>query len=286
VKNRREGKRGRARASLPRRSFTGCISSQPVSAAPLGGFTTSRVRHPTCVPGSDDARLMDLYIMLPSHIITAVAFARLDLGDTLDRPAPQLIGAALFTGHVANASVQFALDAAVLSARDAPETLLTWLNHRLEHDRSTITGYNLVGDARLLEALPLGRWSPAVRVLAGRRQPLIDLSATADGKPIAFRTCCGALGVPCSTPDPVRDFSDWCTGRHDAIVDALELDVIALWRLTMLQIAARTSFGADVQRIIDTHLSRWLRCADFAAAATHLAALNASAASTTHFTTH
>jgi hypothetical protein len=224
--------------------------------------------------------------MLPSHIITAVVFARLDLGDTLDQPAPQLIGAATFTGHVANSSVEFALDAAVLSARDGPEALLLWLNNRLEHDRSVITGYDLTADARLLEALPLGRWSPAVRVLAGRRQPLIDLGANADGEPIGFRACCAALGVPSSAPDPVRDFTAWCTGRHDVIVGALELDVIAVWRLTMMQIAARTSRGADVQRIIDAHLACWLRSADFAAAATHLAALSAAGPATTPSTRH
>lgn len=224
--------------------------------------------------------------MLPSHIITAVAFARLDLGDTLDQPAPQLIGAATFTGHVANASVEFALDAAVLSAKDAPEALLLWLNHRLEHDRSTITGYDLAADARLLEALPLGRWSPAVRVLAGRRQPLIDLGAIADGEPVDFRACCAAVGIPCSTPDRVRDFTAWCTGRHDVIVGALELDVIAVWRLTMMQIAARTSLGAEVQRITDAHLASWLRSANFAAAAMHLASLNAAGPATSPSTTH
>jgi hypothetical protein len=224
--------------------------------------------------------------MLPSHIITAVVFARLDLGDTLDQPAPQLIGAATFTGHVANSSVEFALDAAVLSARDGPEALLLWLDTRLEHDRSLITGYDLTADARLLEALPLGRWSPAVRVLAGRSQPLIDLGANADGEPISFRACCAALGVPSSAPDPVRDFTAWCTGCHDVIVGALELDVIAVWRLTIMQIAARTSRSADVQRIIDAHLACWLRSADFAAAATHLAALDAAGPTTSPSTTH
>ncbi len=224
--------------------------------------------------------------MLPSLIITAITFARLDLGNTLDQPTPQLIGAATFTGYIANASVTFALDAAVLSAKDAHEALLLWLNHRLEHDRGTIAGYDLAADARLLEALPLGRWSPAVRVLAGRRQPLIDLGASTDGESIGFRACCAALGVPSSAPDPVRDFTAWCTGRHDLIVGALELDVIAVWRLTMMQIAAHTSRGADVQRIIDTHLSRWLQGADFAAAAVHLAALNAAAPSITPSTTH
>lgn len=224
--------------------------------------------------------------MLPSHIITAIAFARLDLGDTIDQPLPQLIGAATFTGHVASGSVEFALDAAVLSAKDAPEALLMWLNHRLEHDRSTITGYGLAADARLLEVLPLGRWSPAVRVLAGRRQPVIDLGALADGEPIDLRACCEAAGVPCSTPDRVRDFAAWCTGRHDVIVGALELDVIAVWRLTMTQIAARTSLSAEVQRIIDAHLACWLRSADFAAAATHLAALNAAGPATSPSTTH
>lgn len=224
--------------------------------------------------------------MLPSHIITAVVFARLDLGDTIDRSVPRLIGAATFTGHVASGSVEFALDAAVLSAKDAPEALLLWLNHRLEHDRSTITGYDLAADTRLLEALPLGRWSPAVRVIAGRRQPLIDLGAIADGGPVDFRACCAALGVPCSTPERVRDFTAWCTGRHDVIVGALELDVIAVWRLTMMQIAARTSLGAEVQRIIDAHLASWLRSADFAAAATHLAALNAAGPATSPSTTH
>lgn len=224
--------------------------------------------------------------MLPSHIITAVVFARLDLGDTLDQPMPQLIGAATFTGHVASGSVEFALDAAVLSARDAPEALLMWLNHRLEHDRSTITGYDLAADARLLEALPLGRWSPAVRVLAGRRQPIIDLGAGADGEPIGFHPCCAAVGVPCSTHDPVRNFTAWCTARHDVIVGALELDVIAVWRLTMMQIAARTSLGADVQRIIDANLACWLRSADFAAAGTHLAALKAAGPATSPSTTH
>ncbi|USU11335.1 hypothetical protein NF701_12335 [Sphingomonadaceae bacterium OTU29THOMA1] len=224
--------------------------------------------------------------MLPSHIITAIVFARLDLGETLDQSAPQLIGAATFTGHVASGSVRFALDAAVISAKDAPEALLLWLNHRLEHDRSVIAGYDLAADARLLEALPLGRWSPAVRVLAGRRQPLIDLGASADGEPIGFPACCAAVGVPCSTPDRVRDFTAWCTGRHDVIVGALELDVIAVWRLTMMQIAARTSLGFEVQRIIDAHLACWLRSADFAAAATHLAALNAACPATSPFTTH
>lgn len=224
--------------------------------------------------------------MLPSHIITAVVFARLDLGDTLGQPTPQLIGAATFTGHVENAGVTFELDAAVLSAKDAPDSLLMWLNHRLEYDRSTITGYDLAVDARLLGALPLGRWSPAVRVLAGLRQPLIDLAARANGQPVDFRVCCEAVGVPCSTPDRVRDFTAWFTGRHDSIVGALELDVIAIWRLTMMQIAAQTSQGADVQRIIDAHLASWLHSADFAAAATHLAALNAAGSATTPFTTN
>jgi hypothetical protein len=224
--------------------------------------------------------------MLPYHIITAVVFARLDLGETLDQPTPQLIGAATFTGHVSNASVTFALDAAVLSAKDAPEALLLWLNQRFEHDRSVIAGFDLAADVRLLGALPLGRWSPAVRVLAGRRQPLIHLGARANDESIDFRACCAALGVPFSTPDPTRLFTAWCTGRHDVIVGALELDVIAVWRLTMMQIAARTSLGADVQRIIDAHLASWLRSADFAAAATHLAALNAAGPATTPFTTH
>ncbi len=196
--------------------------------------------------------------MLPSHIITAIAIARLDLGDTIDQPLPQLIGAATFTGHVASGSVEFALDAAVLSAKDAPEALLMWLNHRLEHDRSTITGYGLAADARLLEVLPLGRWSPAVRVLAGRRQPVIDLGALADGEPIDLRACCEAAGVPCSTPDRVRDFAAWCTGRHDVIVGALELDVIAVWRLTMTQIAARTPSMHRRMRCAMTHCrTRW-----------------------------
>jgi hypothetical protein len=224
--------------------------------------------------------------MLPYHIITAVVFARLDLGDAIDRYVPRLIGAATFTGHVARGGVEFALDAAVLSATNAPEALLLWLNHRLEHDRSTITGCDLAADARLLEALPLGRWSPAVRVLAGRRRPLIDLVASPNGEPVGLRACCAALGVPCSTPDPVRDFTGWCTGRHDVIVGELELDVIAVWRLTMMQIAARTSLGAEVQRVIDAHLACWLRGAKFAAAATHLAALNASGPTASPSTTH
>ncbi|MEG3082028.1 hypothetical protein U1707_00090 [Sphingomonas sp. PB2P12] len=288
VKNLKEGKKRVARASLAFRFFHQLFFIAAGVRRPAWGLHhIARPPPPFLVFwGADGARHPDLYIMLPSHIITAIVFARLDLGDTHEQSMPQLIGAATFTGHVANASVTFALDAAVLSAKDTPEALLLWLNHRLEHDRSVITGYDLTADARLLEALPLGRWSPAVRVLSGRRQPLIDLGASSDGEPIGFRACCAALGVPSSAPDPVRDFTAWCTGRHDVIVGALELDVIAVWRLTMMQIAARTSRGADVQRIIDAHLARWLRGADFAAAATHLAALNASALSITPFTTH
>ena len=44
--------------------------------------------------------------------------------------------------------------------------------------------------------------------------------------------------------------------------------------------------GTEVQRIIDAHLACWLRNADFAAAATHLAALNASGPATSPSTTH
>ncbi len=55
---------------------------------------------------------------------------------------------------------------------------------------------------------------------------------------------------------------------------------MGFWRLTMMQIAARTSLGAEVQRIIDAHLACWLRSADFAGAATHLANLNAAGPAT------
>ncbi|MCI4652605.1 hypothetical protein [Sphingomonas aquatilis] len=220
--------------------------------------------------------------MLPSHIITAVAFARLDIGDAVGTPTPHLIGAATFTGHVANGGVSFALDAAVLSASDAPDALVNWLDLRLHDDRTTIAGFDLRRDTRLLEALPLGSWSPAVRVLAGRSRPVIDLGASEDGASIGFRACCARLGVPCATPDPGRAFTAWCTGQGDTIAHLLELDVIAVWRLTMMQIAARSSLGANVQRVIDGHLATWLNGADFAAAETHLAALRTSPAPSTN----
>lgn len=214
--------------------------------------------------------------MPPSHIITAVTFARLDIGDAVGQPTPHLIGGATFTGHVANGAISFALDAAVLSASDAPDALVNWLDLRLHDDNTTIAGFDLRSDARLLEALPLGCWSPAVRVLAGRSRPVIDLDASEDGAPISFQACCARLGVPCATPDPTRLFTAWCTGQSDTIAHMLELDVIATWRLTMLQIAARSSLGANVQRVIDGYLATWLKDADFAAAETHLAALRTS----------
>lgn len=216
--------------------------------------------------------------MLPSHIITAVTFARLDIGAAIGKETPTLVGAATFTGHVARGGVKFSLDAAVLSAKDAPDALVNWLDLRLRDDNTTIAGFDLRSDARLLEALPLGCWSPAVRVLAGHSRPVIDLGASEDGAPISFQACCARLGVPCATPDPTRLFTAWCAGQSDTIAHALELDVIATWRMTMLQIAARSSLGANVQRVIDGYLATWLKSADFAAAEMHLAALRTSPA--------
>jgi hypothetical protein len=216
--------------------------------------------------------------MNASHIITAVCFAVLDLGQELEKSNPQVIGAATFTGHVEAGVVTFALHACVITAKDPGDTLIAWLDNRLGDDRTTLAGFDLRDSVRLLEALPMARWSAAVRNLGGRGRTVIDMGADLDGEPVPLGKCCEALQIPCATPDPVRDFTAWCTGKGESVVEALQLDVIAVWRLAMHQIAARSSLGFRVNAVIEGHLATWLRGADFPAAAVHLATL----ASTPH----
>lgn len=211
--------------------------------------------------------------MNASHVITAVSFAVLDIGQELEHANPQIIGAATFTGKVEDGIVTFALHATVLTAKDTGEMLITWLEKRLGDDRTTLAGFELGNNVRLLEALPTARRSGAVRNLGGRGRTIIDMGANKDGEPITLGECCAELSIPSATPDPERDFTGWCTGRGEKIVDTLQLDVIAVWRLAMHQIAERSSFGFRVHQVIERHLATWLRAADFPAAAIHLEAL-------------
>lgn len=211
--------------------------------------------------------------MNASHVITAVCFARLDVGHELENSNPQIIGAATFSGSIQGGIVTFALDTAVLTAKDPGEGLISWLETRLGDDRTTLAGFELKESVRLLKTLPRARLSAAVRNLGGRGRTIIDLGADKDGEPITLGECCAELSIPCATPDPARDFIGWCTGRGEKIVDTLQLDVIAVWRLAMHQIAARSSLGFRVHEVIETHLATWLRAADFPAAAVHLEAL-------------
>lgn len=122
-------------------------------------------------------------------------------------PSLRLIGAATFTGRIENGSVSFALDAAVLSARDPADTLLSWLDQRLESDHTTLAGFDLYRHLPLLKAMPLARWSPAIRALTGRGRAVIDMSASEGGQASSFSLCCSALGVPCAKPDHTSNFT-------------------------------------------------------------------------------
>lgn len=167
----------------------------------------------------------------------------------------------------------FALDVAACSASDPAESLLVWLDGRLAEDATTLFAYDLMPDLRLLQAMPRARWSSTVRRLAGCGQPVIDLGATDDGKLMRFADCCAALDIPCAAPDFPSHFTGWCTGNPHSIARALETDVIALWRVTLQQIAARSSLGDRISRALENELATWLRHAGIPAAAAHLAAL-------------
>lgn len=207
--------------------------------------------------------------------VTAISFARIDLGDQLaDRCyRPRLVGAATFTSHVTQGKASFALDVAVCSASDPVDGLLVWLDDQLAADAGTLSAFDLVSDLRLMRAMPRARWSPALRKLTGRFQPVIDLGASDNDEPIGFAQCCAALDIPCAAPASVQDFVGWCTGRPHSIARALELDVIAVWRLTMQQIAARSTLGGRVSRALEVELATWLRGVEIPAAAAHLATL-------------
>ncbi len=211
--------------------------------------------------------------MQSSYLITAITFSVLDLGYQVHVPTPQVIGAAIFTGHVEQGRIHFALDTAVLSAQDPAGTLLAWLDRRLECHDTTLAGFDLDRHVPLLRGAPRARQSTAIRALTGRDRIVIDMRASEDGKVVPFTSCCAALGIPYASADPVRDFTAWCTGDAGEIPDNLELDVIAVWRLAMYQLAARVSDGPQFHQAMNANLAAWLRDADFPAAAAHLATL-------------
>lgn len=217
--------------------------------------------------------------MLPHHILTAVSILMIDLGHSLDRSLPTIIGAGTFTGRIDRGAVDFALKTMVLAPSDTSASLLCWLDLALYDEHASITAYDLAEMTSALAALPDADWSPALRILSGcGHQPAIDtVLRDEDRTAISFIHATLSAGIPCAAPDPDRDFNAWISGRQAVLTDRLEIDTIASWRLAMARIADRSSLGHRVNTAIECHLADWLRRQDSPAAALHLDSLSPTA---------
>lgn len=218
--------------------------------------------------------------MLPFPTITVVHIARLDIGHHLNLRRAIPIGAAILTARIGDTGAVFDLNSFVLQPSDPADDLLRWLDAHLAASEATLAGYRLAEATGLLGALPNAAWSPALRSLSGcGSQCVLDLSAhEQDGRSLPFDQACTQACILHAPFEPTARFTAWCKGSTDWIVDQIEVDAIATWRLVMQRLAAMPDpLAVRIVTAIGTHFVAWLRAESRPASRLHFADLEAVA---------
>ena len=208
--------------------------------------------------------------MLPSHTIIAFVPVTLDAGHHLGQHNEVLIGGATLTVQVSGGTVGFALDTFVLRPSEPAVDFLRWIDQKLSDDRATLALYAPDCVADLLGRLPGAKHSSGVRSLSGKgRQPLIRLLYGSADRALSLAEACAHASIACSHAEATERFSAWIRCNVDQIATEAEIDVIAVWRLTIDAIARQTGLGDELAPILRHHLTLWLQAADRASTRLH-----------------
>ena len=213
--------------------------------------------------------------MLPSHTIIAFVPVTLDAGHHLGLHNEVLIGGATFTVQVSGGKVGFDLDTFVLRPSEPAEDFLHWIDQKLSNDSATRALYAPDTVADLLRRLPGAEHSSGVRSLSGKgRQPLIRLLYGSPDGFLSLAEACAHASIACAQADASDRFSAWVRCDIDKIAAEAEIDVIAVWRLTIDAIARQTGLGDELAPVLWHHLTLWLHAEDRASTRIHHRDLN------------
>jgi hypothetical protein len=213
--------------------------------------------------------------MLPSHTIIAFVPVTLDAGHHLGRHNEVLIGGATLTVQVSGGKIGFDLDTFVLRPSEPADDFLHWIDQTLSNDSATLALYAPDTVADLLRRLPGAEHSSGVRSLSGKgRQPIIRLLYGGPNGHLSLAEACAHASVAYALANATDRFSAWVRCDIDHIAAQAEIDVIAVWRLTIDAIARETGLGDELAPILRHHLTLWLHAADRASTRIHHRDLN------------